>query len=85
MFYKYILRIIDYSMIYVVILGIYIFVLLSVVGGWLGWFVIILLWGMILWGILYKLIVIKVNYRLSFIVYLVMGWVGIIFLFIIIM
>ena len=54
-------------------------VLLSVVGGWLGWLVI-LLWGTTLWGILYKSIATKVNHRLSLIVYLVMGWVGIIFL-----
>lgn len=36
-------------------------------------------------GILYKSIATKVNHRLSLIVYLVMGWVGIIFLPIIIM
>lgn len=48
-------------MIYVVILGIYIFILLIIVGGWIGWIVFILLWGMIFWGILYKFIVVKVN------------------------
>ena len=82
---KYILRIIDHSMIYVAISGTYTPVLLSVVGGWLGWLVTILLWGTTLWGILYKSIATKVNHRLSLIVYLVMGWVGIIFLPIIIM
>ena len=81
---KYILRIIDHSMIYVAISGTYTPVLLSVVGGWLGWLVTIL-WGTTLWGILYKSIATKVNHRLSLIVYLVMGWVGIIFLPIIIM
>lgn len=82
---KYILRIIDHGMIYVAISGTYTPVLLSVVGGWLGWLVTILLWGTTLWGILYKSIATKVNHRLSLIVYLVMGWVGIIFLPIIIM
>ena len=41
---KYILRIIDHSMIYVAISGTYTPVLLTVVGGWIGWFVFILLW-----------------------------------------
>mgnify|MGYP001758189997 FL=1 len=50
---KYILRIIDHSMIYVAISGTYTPVLLTVVGGWLGWLVTILLWGTTLWGILY--------------------------------
>ncbi len=62
---KYILRIIDHSMIYVAISGTYTPVLLTVVGD--------------------KSISVNVNPKLSLIVYLVMGWVGIIFLPIIIM
>ncbi len=77
---KYILRIIDHSMIYVAISGTYTPILLTVVGGWIGWTVFILLWGTTLWGILYKSIAVKVNQKLSLIVYLVMGWVGIILL-----
>ena len=65
--------------------GTYTPVLLTVVGGWIGWFVFILLWGTTIWGILYKSISVNVNPKLSLIVYLVMGWVGIIFLPIIIM
>ena len=72
-------------MIYVAISGTYTPVLLTVVGGWIGWFVFILLWGTTIWGILYKSISVNVNPKLSLIVYLVMGWVGIIFLPIIIM
>ena len=45
---KYILRIIDHSMIYVAISGTYTPVLLTVVGGWI-WFVFILLWGTTIW------------------------------------
>lgn len=77
---KYILRIIDHSMIYVAISGTYTPVLLTVVGGWLGWLVFLLLWGTTIWGILYKSISTHVNPKLSLIVYLVMGWVGVIFL-----
>ena len=41
---------------------------------------LLLLWGTTIWGILYKSISTHVNSKLSLIVYLVMGWVGIIFL-----
>ncbi|MCE5089967.1 hemolysin III family protein [Staphylococcus devriesei] len=82
---KYILRIIDHSMIYVAIAGTYTPVMLTVVGGWIGWIVFILLWGTTIWGVLYKSLSVKVNQKLSLIVYLVMGWVGIIFLPIIFM
>ena len=68
---KYILRIIDHSMIYVAISGTYTPVLLSVVGGWLGWLVTHIM-GNDIMGILYKSIATKVNHRLSLIVYLVM-------------
>lgn len=42
---KYVLRIIDHSMIYVAISGSYTPISLVLVGGWLGWTVMILLWG----------------------------------------
>lgn len=77
---KYILRIIDHSMIYVAISGTYTPILLTVIGGWIGWTVFALLWGTTIWGILYKSLVVNVNHKLSLIVYLVMGWVGIILL-----
>ena len=43
---KYILRIIDHSMIYVAISGTYTPVLLTIVGGWIGWVVTLFLWGL---------------------------------------
>lgn len=63
---KYILRIIDHSMIYVAISGTYTPILLTVVGGWIGWTVFILLWGTTLWGILYKSIAVKVKLNCLF-------------------
>lgn len=42
---KYILRIIDHSMIYVAIAGSYTPIALSLVGGWLGYIIMILQWG----------------------------------------
>ncbi|MBA8761998.1 hemolysin III family protein [Staphylococcus coagulans] len=81
---KYVMRIIDHSMIYVAITGTYTPVSLVLVGGWLGWSIMILLWGTTLWGILYKAIATQVNAKLSLIIYLIMGWVGVIYLPIII-
>ena len=77
---KYILRIIDHSMIYVAIAGTYTPVCMIVVGGWIGWSVMLLLWGLTIWGILYKSIAKHVNHKLSLIIYLVMGWIGLLFI-----
>lgn len=76
---KYIMRIIDHSMIYVAITGTYTPICLSLIGGWIGWTAMIILWGITIWGILYKSLAKHVNHKLSLIMYLVMGWVGIIF------
>ncbi|QHW37574.1 hemolysin III family protein [Staphylococcus ursi] len=81
---KYVMRIIDHSMIYVAITGTYTPVSLILVGGWLGWSIMIILWGTTIWGILYKAIATKVNPKLSLMIYLIMGWVGVIYLPIII-
>jgi len=77
---KFILRIIDHSMIYIAIAGTYTPICLVLVGGWIGWTAMIVLWGITLWGILYKSIAKKVNHKLSLTMYLVMGWIGVIFL-----
>src|SRR5699024_2779836 len=79
-FIKFILRIIDHSMIYIAIAGTYTPICLVLVGGWIGWTAMIVLWGITLWGILYKSIAKKVNHKLSLTMYLVMGWIGVIFL-----
>lgn len=77
---KYIMRIIDHSMIYIAISGTYTPVSLVVVGGWFGWIIMVLLWGITIWGILYKAIAENVNPKLSLFMYLIMGWVGILYL-----
>lgn len=77
---KYIMRIVDHSMIYIAIAGTYTPVSLVLVGGWFGWIIMILLWGITIWGILYKAIAEKVNPKLSLFMYLIMGWVGIIYI-----
>src|SRR5699024_3917758 len=77
---KYILRIIDHSMIYIAIAGTYTPVCLVLVGGWIGWTAMVVLWSITLWGILYKSLAKNVNHKLSLTMYLVMGWIGVLFL-----
>lgn len=71
---KYVLRIIDHSMIYIAIAGSYTPVALSLVGGWLGVTIIVLQWGVTLYGILYKIFAKSINDTFSLILYLFMGW-----------
>ncbi|MDO4635433.1 MAG: hemolysin III family protein [Streptococcus sp.] len=71
---KYVLRIIDHSMIYIAIAGSYTPVALSLVGGWLGYIIIILQWGTTIFGILYKIFAKKINEKFSLFLYLFMGW-----------
>ncbi|AXQ78810.1 hemolysin III family protein [Streptococcus chenjunshii] len=71
---KYVLRIIDHSMIYIAIAGSYTPVALSLVGGWLGYLIISLQWGTTIFGILYKIFAKKINEKFSLFLYLLMGW-----------
>ncbi len=71
---KYVLRIIDHSMIYIAIAGSYTPVALSLVGGWLGYLIIVLQWGTTIFGILYKIFAKKINDKFSLFLYLLMGW-----------
>jgi hemolysin III len=71
---KYVLRIIDHSMIYIAIAGSYTPVALSLVGGWLGYLIIVLQWGTTIFGILYKIFAKKINEKFSLFLYLMMGW-----------
>ncbi|MBR7926687.1 hemolysin III family protein [Aerococcaceae bacterium zg-ZUI334] len=71
---KYVCRIIDHSMIYVAIAGSYTPVALSLVGGWLGYTIIVIQWGITLFGIFYKIFTKEMNERFSLALYLIMGW-----------
>lgn len=71
---KYVMRIIDHSMIYIAIAGSYTPVALSLVGGWLGYLIIVLQWGITIYGILYKIFAKNVNEKFSLFLYLFMGW-----------
>ena len=71
---KYILRIIDHSMIYIAIAGSYTPVVLALMNNWLGYLIILIQWGTTIFGILYKIFAKKVNEKFSLALYLMMGW-----------
>ena len=52
---KYVLRIIDHSMIYVAIAGSYTPVVLTLMNNWFGYLIIAIQWGTTIFGILYKI------------------------------
>jgi hemolysin III len=61
-------------MIYIAIAGSYTPVALSLVGGWLGYLIVSLQWGLTIFGILYKIFAKKINEKFSLFLYLFMGW-----------
>ncbi|MGT2715798.1 PAQR family membrane homeostasis protein TrhA [Streptococcus respiraculi] len=71
---KYILRIIDHSMIYIAIAGSYTPVLLTLMPNWQGYLILVIQWATTIFGILYKIFAQKINERFSLALYLIMGW-----------
>lgn len=72
------LRIFDHVSIYVMIAGSYSIICLSVVGGWVGWSLFGFLWTCVLVGTIGKLVALGKHPKLSLVLYLAMGWVGLI-------
>ena len=68
---KYVLRIIDHSMIYIAIAGSYTPVVLSLMNNWFGYAIILIQWGTTIFGILYKIFAKKVNEKFSLALYLI--------------
>lgn len=71
---KRVLRKCDHISIYVMIACSYAPICLGVVGGWIGWTVFGLQWGVVIGGTFYKIFAIDRWPRLSLALYLVMGW-----------
>lgn len=71
---KYILRIIDHSMIYIAIAGSYTPVVLALMNNVWGYLILVIQWGTTLFGILYKIFAKQVNEKFSLALYLIMGW-----------
>ncbi len=69
---------IDHAAIYVLIAGTYTPFTLTVLWGVWGWTLLVLIWGMALTGVYLKLSRGITNRKVSTILYLVMGWIGLI-------
>ncbi|CAM3584438.1 hemolysin III family protein [Erysipelothrix urinaevulpis] len=74
---KFVFRILDHIFIYVAIAGTYTPIALYAIGGKLGWFIVIVQWLMVLFGILYKSLSRKSIPTISVTIYLVMGWMAV--------
>lgn len=77
---KTVFRILDHCFIYVAIAGSYTPIALCVIEGWQGILILILQWAMVLAGVLYKSLAKKSYPKISLTIYLVMGWVAILFI-----
>jgi hemolysin III len=73
-----VLKILDHSSIYLLIAGTYTpFTLVVLRGGW-GWTLFGLIWGLSLFGILFKVFFVDHFHIASTVVYLIMGWLALI-------
>lgn len=68
------LRKVDHISIYVMIACSYTPICIGLIGGWLGWLVFGLLWGIVIAGTFYKIFAIDKWPKLSLALYLMMGW-----------
>lgn len=77
---KTIFRILDHCFIYVAIAGTYTPIALCIIQGWQGILILVLQWLMVVAGVLYKSIARRSVPKLSVTIYLIMGWVAVLFL-----
>jgi hemolysin III len=76
---KAVFHILDHIMIYFAIAGSYTPVALCVIGGWQGVLIVVIQWVMVLFGIFYKSLAKRSIPSISLTIYLIMGWMIVIF------
>ena len=76
---KAVFHILDHIMIYFAIAGSYTPIALSVIGGWQGVLIVVIQWLMVLFGIFYKSLSKHSIPSVSLTIYLIMGWMIVIF------
>ena len=76
---KAVFHILDHIMIYLAIAGSYTPIALSVIGDWQGNLIVIIQWVMVLFGIFYKSLSKRSIPSISLTIYLIMGWMVVIF------
>ncbi len=77
---KEIFHILDHICIYLAIAGTYTPIALCVIGGWQGWLVFIIQWAMVIFGVFYKSLAKRSIPAISLTIYLIMGWMLVIFM-----
>ena len=76
---KAVFHILDHIMIYLAIAGSYTPIALYVIGGWQGTLIVVIQWVMVLFGIFYKSLARRSIPSISLSIYLIMGWMIVIF------
>src|SRR5699024_9991864 len=77
--YKYIMRLLDHSFIYIAIADTYTPIAVSVIGGFWGMTSLLIQWFVVVLDVLYKVLSPRVSSKVSIIFDLVMGWMAVIF------
>jgi len=77
---KLVFRVLDHICIYIAIAGSYTPIALITIGGGLGWAVVLLQWGLVVFGALYKSLSVRSIPKVSLTFYLIMGWTAVILL-----
>lgn len=77
---KVVFRILDHVFIYFAIAGSYTPIALSLIGGWKGIAILIIQWTCVVFGILYKAVSKKEYPKFTLTLYMVMGWVAVLFM-----
>lgn len=77
---KTVFRILDHCFIYVAIAGTYTPIALWLIQGWQGILILIIQWSMVLAGVLYKSIAQKSYPTISVTIYMIMGWIAVLFI-----
>lgn len=78
--YKSVYRILDHIFIYFAIAGSYTPISLLLIGGWKAALILTVQWSCVIFGIFYKAISKKEYPKLSLIIYMVMGWIAVLFM-----
>jgi hemolysin III len=71
---KHLFQIFDHAMIYILIAATYTPYCLVIIGGWLGWTIFGIVWGIAVLGVIYKSIWLKKKSKWSTLIYVLMGW-----------
>ncbi|OQB48964.1 MAG: hemolysin-III related [Firmicutes bacterium ADurb.Bin153] len=77
---KLVFRVLDHICIYIAIAGSYTPIALITIGGGLGWAVVLLQWGLVVFGALYKSLSVRSIPKVSLTFYLIIGWTAVILL-----